>query len=937
MGMGEEQKSGHVDVRVITLYSQDTEAVPLRAAPHQHEMLEYFNVMDIRAFNGREPLLNAYRVSRGNCAEHGFSDPKSAGPVPQEHSSAQILLAFTDITETSDGTGFTQKEIADFWKDVSKPLLFVTLLNLKDTEQISRVVNRIREKYAGEEYLIYFTLDYCEAVIFLKCSTFRRCAELVFSLDYGLEDASQSAETEKPGEVDADNRQTLLANSLTLYSLVSEFNFDAQGFQPEEKFGVYLRLGMSDAKRVQDFCDKLKKETRETFESYKYELSEKWILGRYDIGFFHPEANLRWIVLASKLLQQADSVQEDEGSRLPWYKFHTFSILIPPPAENLQGRIAFHNSDNRALGKRMKRASARFADAYKMSCGRLNILPDEVFIRWVDRASAQAVSFCGSNMMSDLGICLVSQFLDFFAYAQRLWSAEHLTNRQREQAEACFSTFFSNILILVDGMNHTSRQFILTPPFRTIAFEIPPKVMAYYTAVTHRLIEAFDDSEGDEQYGFIISPKFARELDVRSLVLAENAGENEFISIGIGEEWLYRLQHTTAVLAHEISHFVGGKGRERAFRKRCVLMAETQTVLLELCSELHHRLVTHYSEVAERLQAKLPEAFPKPGAVYISMKALEREAEKLLEILYECDESCRNENSYVYMRDLAILMRKVPYHFHDNLLLQDELFNFFWRVLISDEEGITNIGRTIAWTEAYYVGTIRSEEKPHAAPDFQAILDGFSRYHIRSLFQEILKEYAGRYVLPSSDQTSWIRQTRELFSETYADLQAILLLNLHWVDYCRLFSHLKETLPDTVRPRLLAMRILLFADEPAMPDFKEEDFFLEEIRKIENLAVSLRLLSPDEEDKDLERWYRLLQEENIDPSAFRYLEEYLARCRFSVEAHFEKCNDRKDILVDIYRNLEDGNGAYKLFDHIMKFIASYRKDIQRVTQDTLQN
>lgn len=876
--------------------------------PNQYEMLEYFNVMDITSSDGKELLLDAYRLSRGD--ESGLN------------SSRQVLLAFADIAESSQEASFTRDEITSFWNDSSEPLLFATLLNLEDTEHLSQVVQRIRDKYAQDKYLIYFTLDYCEAIIFLKCNTFHHCAELVFSLDYGSEQKKQD------GTPKIAAKPALLANSLTLYSLVNGFDFSNSDYQPEERFGVYLRIGMSDAEGMLKFFQKLKKQT---LEQSKIQLSENWILGRYDVGIYHPEADLRWIILAKQLLKEASPRQESKNAQPPWYMSHTFSVLIPPvhsPA--LQGRIVSHNSDNNELNGRMTEEYTRFRAAYRNACHRLDIPPDDVFLRWLHRASAQAVSFWESNVMTDLGICLVSQFLDFFAYAQKLWNTEVKTNSQREQAEACFSTFFSNISILVDGMNHSSRQFILTPPFRTIAFEMPPKVMAYYTAVTHRLIEVFNDNSPNEHYGFIISPKFARELDVRSLVPVDAAGENEFIAIGVGEEWLYQLQHTTAVLAHEISHFVGKKGRERAFRKTCILKAEIQSILLELAVMLRNAVITHYHHIATRLDVKLPEEFPDNNkSLYISKRALEQEAEELLKILCEHNESYQSEESYIYKRELILLLWKVPYYFYDNILLQSRVFDFLWRTLISDECGTTNIGRSVAWTMFFYSGM--SSTLPERL-NYQAILDGFAKHHIQSMFQTLLRNYADDYAFPPPDRPSRMRQASDLFSEAYADLQAILLFNLSWDKYCELFGHLGTTLPTIVRPRLLAMRMILFSEDTQRTsqeeDEQEQDEFSKKVREIEMLADKLLRLSPDENDKDLHLWYQVLKYANIDPSAFRHLLRYLAQCRRSIEEHFQNCSEKRRSLETIYRDVSDQSSAYKLFNSMMHFIGDYRKDIQ---------
>lgn len=92
---------------------------------------------------------------------------------------------------------------------------------------------------------------------------------------------------------------------------------------------------------------------------------------------------------------------------------------------------------------------------------------------------------------------------------------------------------FQDVSILMDSMNRSSRQFIQTPPFRTTAFSMPPKLMAYYTAVAHQILDALQD-DTNNFYGFMIAPSFVKELEVISLAEQRLTEGNQLLSISIG-------------------------------------------------------------------------------------------------------------------------------------------------------------------------------------------------------------------------------------------------------------------------------------------------------------------------------------------------------------------------------------------------------------------
>ena len=908
--MNKSRKNAEVDARIISFYSRDTDRAPVKARDeYQHEMLEYFDVLEVAPADRELPLLSAYQQYRSSMGQEEYI------------SSRQVLFAFTDVVPDSGSDGFTREEIKTFWECNSEPVLFTTLVNVENEGNLQELIQRIHSSYPEGKYLIYYTLDYCEVVIFLKGNSFHQCAELMFNLDYGTEPEME------------DSSSALLVDSITLCSLVNGFVCKNQESLEKEDFGAYLRFGVADAGLMESFCDELKKLTKELS---NVDLSKNWTLGRYDIGVFNPKANLKWVIEANKLTDKIKRISEAENSSdsIPWYTAHTCSILIKPNKIRYRGRISFHNADCQKLKRYMDRVRECFEATYTKTCKKLNIPADAVLLRWMREASTQAISFLGSNMMTDLGICLVPQFLDFFEYAWQLWNDDIVTNEQREQAEECFSTLFTNVSVLVDSMNHSSRQFIITPSFRTVAFEMPPKIMAYYIAVTHRLIDVFQDQDENLRYGFTISPKFARELDVRSLVLSEQMGGNQFLTIGIGEECLYRLQHTTVVLAHEISHFVGTSGRNRELRKTYIFMAELQSILMDLAEQLNKALVEYYNDLQKKTGAKMLEPIPPSGLVYVSWKSLKAEAQELLELLIACDESYQSKDTHIYAKEVLLLLQKIPYHLC-NPALSDALFHFLWELLVIDFKGTTNLGRAMAQIELYYNNSnsrAQEEEKEKKKADDlpkpleysvnKRILSVFAKFHVRPIFLQILKDYAEQYGITSTGNPPRVKQTCDSFSEAYADLQAVLLFNLKWQAYCNLFRHPDRTLPEIVQPRLLAMRLALFSDQKRWQTEKDDEFS-QAIRKIEALADTLQACG-----NNMEAWCKVLAAHAIDPSTVYYLVQYLTMCKKDIQAHFENSKEQVGELLDIYEELSDAHGARQLVSSMMKFIATYRKEIQ---------
>ena len=855
-------------------------------------MFEYYESLDIQPVKGIFPLLDGYKSSRR------ISQQDKAIP------SRQILLAFTDVQDgtgnsLSQATGFTREEIDHFWEDRSQPILFMTMINVGDYRKILHVAKNVKKIYPKGRYLIYYTLDYCDIIIFFRGRSFQQCAELIFKLDY-----------------DKSSNGARLVDSITLYALDKDFDLSSVAPSIKEHFGVYLRFGVADAARMEQFCEELENQTKGN------KFSRSWILGRYDIGIFNPQANLEWLLTVKRLLdrlpEQKEKV-EGKDDAFPWYTIHTLFLFIEPTEIPLNGRLSFKNVDIDGLHEKIMDTYSRFESVYQTVCSRLNVPEDGVWLRWLKDAFAQAVSFLFNNMTSDLGVCLVPQFLDFFTYAQKLWGSDDFGLKHLEDAEEAFFTLFTNVSVLIDSINHSSRQFIMTPSFRTLAFDMPPKIMAYYIAVAHRLVDVFRDDDVNN-YGFIISPKFARELDVTSLAQQDVVGRDQFSTIGIEETSLYQLQHTTVTLAHEISHQVGDKNRNRSERKRCVLLAELHNILNDLALKLHNALVRQSGRINKEAGVVLSNSIPKENEVYIPWGKRDEVARSLLEILGEYAPEYTSETEKCYKRELTGLLRRLPHYLRSNPNLVQILFEFLWESLVMDEEGVTYLGRTMSVLMRWYSG---NEEKAGELDfkDIERLLSTMVKPLTRELFQTLLLEYADKYEREIDAEVSRQRDICDLFSETYADLQALLLFDLDWAQYCELFCRTTRSLQETDLPRLLGITVTLFA-EGDLPVIAGERM-TEHFERIWQLAKRIR------EPSDMERFSADIAEQDFDPAVIYYLMQYLPRCAKDIRAYLKKPIIKKKALAltKIYDDLSDMHGIYQLLTSLMAYIADYRTEV----------
>lgn len=119
------------------------------------------------------------------------------------------------------------------------------------------------------------------------------------------------------------------------------------------------------------------------------------------------------------------------------------------------------------------------------------------------------------------------------------------------------NSFYKSILTLDSSIMHSERRFIMSDPHQLTLFDIPPKLIAYYTSIASEMTTLLN-KDSDNTYVFLITPDIKRDIYVESITRNRDIdNEINILVIHINERSIYNVTYTTKILAHEIAHHVG--------------------------------------------------------------------------------------------------------------------------------------------------------------------------------------------------------------------------------------------------------------------------------------------------------------------------------------------------------------------------------------------
>lgn len=880
-----------IDARAVFLFSREIQTMNLRdGCSGLGEMFTYYDSIQVAKINepGAQPLTAAY--------DFVMEKYKNQKPDPVDRRSkvaefSQTLLLFTDVKDVNSTNlvGHTAEEIDTFWANTEKqPILFLTMFHLGRDVALTDAIMRVSNMFHGRRHLIYLGFDYSDVVLFYRGSSFQEFTELIMRIDY-------------------QENNPIVADSVTLYSFYRDYCDKAT-----ETFRADFKIGVTDYSSAKKAIDKLSKNWGGTM--------FRWTLGRNDVAVCNDNANLRWIMAVHQMLDSTD--QEHDSAPVPWCTTRKLSIFIPVPENNqVSGKTdrAIIVSNIRDV---LARKSEEFKTAYENRCAKLKVQVDSVWLDWLSNSSLWAATFFDNKMSENMGICLVPQYLDMFEYETRLLSCEKLTISDLKEARNGMSNFFTSILTLIDSMNPSNRQSVQAPAFRVETFDMPPRIMAYYTAVTQTLIDALRDNSEDRQilYSFAISPQFTQTLKVSSLALQNVLPKHQFILIGIGERSLYTLQLTTQALTHEVSHLVGEYRRCRKERSGYMIKCALHRVISYVLKGLYNRLSPLY------------------GVQFPALSAEQKEAG----ITKIYDALIRSNTLYVPSPDhhSPIIVERIDSlanELYSNPSVNKIFFDVIWGLMFPDVESSYE---SVTYRTMLEKLLIHKLPLPKEDSEVKTYLERLQyeemvrsvKCLVRRVFNDELNRmskgklfaYNGADDSPEYMDLSLSRDICNQFKEVFADLQTILLLELDFPSYYRSLD-LKNDPESDLTVRILAVVQTLKGNYWPVDDMMK---FLQSIHNQSHIIITVSSLIKFDPLLDVEKYSK----QGVDPFYVFYLSEYLMRCKsyayksFSADSHNISAVQR---IRNIHKSLDVGTSVLDMQNTILSLIRDYKKHIEQ--------
>lgn len=345
------------------------------------------------------------------------------------------------------------------------------------------------------------------------------------------------------------------------------------------------------------------------------------------------------------------------------------------------------------------------------------------------------------------------------------------------------NAFYKSILTLDSSTVHSERRFIMSDPYQLALFDVPPKLIAYYTSIASKMATVLNGNSHNK-YVFLITPDIKKDIYVESITRnVDIENEINILVIHINERNIYNVTDTIQIIAHEIAHHVG---QDRELRKiRASYFARCYIALL-LVNSLDPDIFTDYN-------------------TYIDFHAVEKVVDEIVDLIIPHNFT-DNENNYYYMDNLqdyihSTLMKKV---IHVGKI-DKEIYDILLKYLRVD-----------------IVENYLKKNRPSFV----------ERDKIDLSNDLVLKEYTYRLILENTYQKlehyihkpeklkKGVQNIRFIFKEGYADIQMLLLTqnfesNLNEVirNYSKSFDSVKDKTDEMMRKFVIINTILSKKDQ----------------------------------------------------------------------------------------------------------------------------
>lgn len=510
-----------------------------------------------------------------------------------------------------------------FWKeetDRKYPLTFVVFLQLKEyrdgqdriAEQC-RSFNGMLQKALGENAISYSygTIDKNDFVICVKCRSYKKAVS-------GIQRLHKDSKTGLTGDVVYSYTVFSVSNRVLLE--LSRENYPDTWDEEIDSIclkgianSYNIEKGVTLDQKYQQFCDRLIERLYPAERKDDYKLYD--ILGDNDFRLI-----ARHVQLGPLISQLAPGGMLHAQNRE--FRFYLFSTnLVLNTSTNSTELI-----ETSYMERNLSAMETAFRSPY---CEKLEADMDQIHRTLLqgqtkEQVDEKAVTFCHAvwqllQSLKALERAPVKKY-DFYSLyhpfsllihmlESEIKKASEEDSKKRAYLFSCneyIYEFIHKISMTLHGTLRTDIQFFQIRDFNAVVHYAPAKLRAFYTLWALRLsgyYNSFNDEGNENKYSFIFSPGMFPKTSIRPL-FKEYEGTMRLMLINVPERNLYEPKWLSLILSHEVCHFVGYSIRNRPTRHQAWLRICARVFTLEMLYFRYRMSRTKYQDDIEKAIAQ---------------------------------------------------------------------------------------------------------------------------------------------------------------------------------------------------------------------------------------------------------------------------------------------------------------------------------------------
>lgn len=431
-------------------------------------------------------------------------------------------------------------EKGDFW-DIPANVLYISFLQLTNDaviniDTIRENINAIISKRAsGASWALYHSLDFCDLVLFTKGLTYDICSQALWDLS-----------------VIRGKELSILRDAFTIYGFRQEFLKEAFQELDQNKYPLWednASLSIQLSIQSFDLWQKFENSLKDAHIYYQFFRT----FGRYDVRLVIESLPGGQIL---KILHLLDSLANESPDRA----FGGYEISM-----EAVGKCAMEETPTDTVQNRELEQVA--AEVMKSLCNlSANADPDSADYVNETRCSLEALlkngfseEFVLSVLPTFLGFLQINIDVDNYRNHTRL--AEDEKHFLKESQEKMTRYYFNSLNTLALCTMHSDRQFVQAPAFNAMYFDVPPKLLTFYSAIAREISSALK-TDSDADYHFLIVPSYQRDINVRALELEMNENLSQHLAVAhLHESYFYHPILTIELFCHEVAHYQSNRHR----------------------------------------------------------------------------------------------------------------------------------------------------------------------------------------------------------------------------------------------------------------------------------------------------------------------------------------------------------------------------------------